>query len=125
LHLKASPINLPTPPLCLWLTFQQTPRGFVGALAKDWQVNGIAVLQTSLPFNITNGTGVNGTGDTGNDFPNLVGDPYQAGPVAGNTNANCQIPTSQGGKAPDAIGTLSYFFNPCAFQRQTSGTYGN
>jgi len=28
LHLKASPINLPTPPLCLWLTFQQTPRGF-------------------------------------------------------------------------------------------------
>jgi hypothetical protein len=107
------------------LPFASNAKGFAGALAKGWQVNGIAILQTSVPFNVTNGTGVNGTGDTGNDFPNLVGDPFQAGPVAGNSDVRCRTTISQGGRAPDTIGTLGFFFNPCAFQRQASGTYGN
>ena len=107
------------------LPFARGAKGFIGAVVKDWQVNGIAVLQTSLPFNVTNGTGVDGTGDTGNDFPNLVADPYRAGPVLGNSDGRCQATISQGGRAPDKIGTLTYFFNPCAFQRQSSGTYGN
>ena len=51
--------------------------GFMGALAKGWQVNGIAVIQTGTPFTVTNLTARSNTG--GGDRPNTIADPNLPG----------------------------------------------
>ena len=56
--------------------------------------------------------------------PNLIADPFQSGPVAANPDPACQKTGAQGGRAPDAVGTTSTWFNPCAFAIP-SGTFGN
>ena len=55
------------------LGFAEDATGFVGALAKGWQVNAIAVIQTGTPFTVTNLTARSNTG--GGDRPNTIADP--------------------------------------------------
>ena len=56
--------------------------------------------------------------------PNLIADPFAAGPVAANPDPACQKTISQGGKAADAVRTIASWFNPCAFGIP-SGSFGN
>jgi len=56
--------------------------------------------------------------------PNLLADPFQAGPVATNPDVGCRTTLSQGGKAADVVGNTTTWFNPCAFG-VPSGSFGN
>src|SRR3984893_718778 len=56
--------------------------------------------------------------------PNLIADPFVAGPVAANPDPNCQKTISQGGRAADQVHTIVSWFNPCAFGIP-SGAFGN
>jgi hypothetical protein len=57
--------------------------------------------------------------------PDQVGDPTKAGVVAANPDPSCQILQSAGGRAPDRIGTLQNWFNPCAFTHAAPGEIGD
>ena len=56
--------------------------------------------------------------------PNLLADPFTAGPVAANPDPLCQRTISQGGRAADAVRTRQSWFNPCAFGIP-NGAFGN
>jgi hypothetical protein len=81
-----------------------------GALAKwllsGWQINGITILRSGQPFNVTSGTDSNFDG-TNNDRPNVVGLPSLA-------------------KGRGRMATVKEFFNTAAFATPPAGTpYGN
>jgi hypothetical protein len=81
--------------------------GFVGAqLLSGWQINGITLLRSGQPFNVTSGVDTNFDG-TNNDRPNVVGNPY--------------LPAGRG-----RVATKNAFFNTAAFVTPPAGTpYGN
>jgi hypothetical protein len=96
----------------------------------NWQINSIMQVRSGQPYNLQV------TGDLANLRgsapsapgsylrPNLIADPFVAGPVAENPDANCQKTISQGGRAADAVHTSASWFNPCAFGIP-SGAFGN
>jgi hypothetical protein len=99
------------------------------AVLGGWQVNSIVAWQSGKPVSITNAS-VNNVNDFANpthgggaDRPNQVSDPFKAGNVsytdADGNPQTCKGPTSLKG------GGNSYWFNPCAFQRQVQGTVGS
>jgi len=45
--------------------------------------------------------------------------------VLANPNTGCHTTVSQGGLAPDRVGTLAAWFNPCAFDHAPDGELGN
>ena len=96
----------------------------------DWQTNFIAQARTGAPFNlIVTGDLANlrGSGSSApNNYlrPNLIADPFKAGPVSANPDPNCQKTISQGGRAADQVRTIASWFNPCAFGIP-SGAFGN
>jgi hypothetical protein len=51
--------------------------------------------------------------------PNLISDPFRAGPVPANTDAGCATTISQGGRAADRTRVPGSWINPCAFQKLT------
>jgi hypothetical protein len=81
--------------------------GFFGnTLVSGWQINGITILRSGQPFNVTSGTDTNFDG-TLNDRPNLIGNPH--------------LPSGRG-----RIETAKQFFNTSAFITPPPGTpYGN
>ena len=99
-------------------------------LLGNWQANTILQARTGQPFNlIVTGDLANlrGTAPSGpNNYlrPNLIADPYVAGPVAANPDPLCQKTISQGGKAADKVRTRESWLNPCAFGIP-NGTFGN
>ncbi len=108
-----------------WLT-----SGPASWILGNWQANFIAQARTGAPFNlIVTGDLANlrGSGSSApNNYlrPNLLADPYVAGPVAANPDPNCQKTISQGGRAADRTRTIVSWFNPCAFGIP-SGAFGN
>ena len=75
-------------------------------LLSGWQVNGITILRSGQPFNVTSGTDTNFDG-TNNDRPNVIGNPY--------------LPAGRG-----RVATTKAFFNTAAFHTPPVGTpYGN
>jgi outer membrane receptor protein involved in Fe transport len=85
------------------LPFGQNLRGVGGILAKGWQANGVIVLNTGLPFsvtNISNRTG-NRPGTSNTDRPNQIGSFSVAHP------------------------SVLKWFNTAAFQGQIGGQVGN
>ena len=86
-----------------------------------WEVNSIVAWQTGKNASVTNNTSPNNLADPihggGSDRPNQVGNPFTPGAVA--ANPSCTAPSQLKG------GGGSYWFNPCAFMRQTEGTVGN
>jgi hypothetical protein len=109
------------------LPFAKSAKGIKSVLAKGWNLNAILQAQTGLPFTVTDAGDQANIGCSGScvETPILVGNPNVAGPVMANSNPACHSTVSQGGAAPNQIGTLSSWFNPCAFQAQPFGTYGN
>jgi hypothetical protein len=95
-----------------------------------WQANYIFQARSGVPYNIQ------ATGDLANLRgsapaapantlrPNLIADPFVAGPVSANPDPGCQKTISQGGKAADAVHVPASWFNPCAFGIP-SGAFGN
>ena len=85
------------------LPYGQNLHGFVGLLAKGWQANGLVVLNTGLPFSVTNIANRSGTrpGTANTDRPNVVASTHVDQP------------------------TVLKWFNTAAFQGQTGGTVGN
>jgi hypothetical protein len=72
----------------------------------DWDVSGILTLQSGHPFTVSRGIPQSGTVPVGgSDRPDLVADPFVAGPVA--ANPSCA--------APSEVQTPLNWFNPCAF----------
>jgi hypothetical protein len=81
--------------------------GFFGkTLLSGWQIKGLTILRSGQPFNVTSGTDTNFVG-TGNDRPNLIGNPHLP-------SRRCKIETTKA------------YFNTSAFATPPPGTpYGN
>ena len=98
--------------------YGSTWSGAANTLAGNWQVNVIERATSGFPLFI-----VDSANEAGVDFsyngttferPNEVGNPNQAGPIAGNP----------GCAAPSQIHTLQHWFNPCAFAKAPAGELG-
>lgn len=104
--------------------------GMAARLFGAWQMAGIVTMQTGSPFTINMPPSQSGASITSFGVPyrpDLVANPNQAGPVMANSNPACSSTTSQGGMAPDRIGTPQSWYNPCAFdspQNPLLGTAG-
>jgi len=111
--------------------------GAENAILGGWQVNVIEKATSGFPlFVVTsadNGTGVNFQWN-GNSLnrPNEISDPHKPGVVASNSNIQCQYTLGQPipnstllGIAPTQVGTLSNWFNPCAFDTPPTGELGD
>lgn len=95
----------------------------------NWQANYIFQARTGQPYNLqVTSDAANLKGSAPNigtyERPNIVADPFTAGPVAANPDPLCQSTISQGGKAADQVHTKATWFNPCAFTTP-SGAFGN
>jgi len=86
-------------PLPFW---QQQSSWYKKALG-GWQVSGITTLQTGLPINVRVQGDVAGTGVTGQQRPNQVGD----------------------WRLKDSERTITRWFNTSAFENPAAGTFGN
>jgi Carboxypeptidase regulatory-like domain/TonB dependent receptor-like, beta-barrel len=102
----------------------------------NWQTNFIAQARSGAPYNIiVTGDLANLGGSaslqglsTPNNYlrPNLIADPFVAGPVTANPDPLCQKTISQGGRAADQVHTIVSWFNPCAFGvPNNTGQFGN
>ncbi len=122
-----------------WFTLYELPAGRgkrwfrsgpASWLLGDWQTNFILQARTGAPFNLqVAGDLANLRGNAPNApgnylRPNLIADPFTAGPVAANPDPNCQRTISQGGRAADQVRTIASWINPCAFGIP-NGTFGS
>jgi hypothetical protein len=103
--------------------------GPVNAVLGNWEVDVIERITSGFPLFVVdsaNGSGVNFMWN-GNAFnrPDQISDPHKAGIVATNSNVGCHTLVSQGGLAPDRVGTIEAWFNPCAYDHAASGELGN
>jgi hypothetical protein len=80
-----------------------------------WTISPIVTFSSGTPLNLTESKNPSNSGGAA-DRPNLVGNLYHSGTIAG--NASCTAPA---GTAHSA----AQWFNPCAVAVQASGTYGN
>jgi len=106
--------------------FQSGPASW---LLGNWQANYILVARSGQPYTLqVAGDVANLKGSAANignyARPNIVANPFQAGPVAANPDPSCQKTISQGGHAADVVTTSATWFNPCAFA-VPSGMFGN
>ncbi len=118
-------------------------RGPASWILGNWQLTYILSARSGQPYtlrvssDIANLQGSGGVGNqsvTGYGRPNIIADPFQAGPVAANPDQRCQSTVSQTipsgqfagqkGRAADAVHTAASWFNPCAFAIP-SGSFGN
>jgi len=95
---------------------------WMNAVLGNWNGSGIFTASTGAYSNVSDGSDVSLLGQRGvpgsggfTDRPNQVGNPFQAGNLAG--NATCTGPT--------AVQTLAAWYNPCAFVKEPTGTFGN
>jgi hypothetical protein len=103
--------------------------GPINAALGNWEVDVIERITSGFPLFLvdsSNGSGVNFMWN-GNAFnrPDQISDPLKAGVVAANSDPQCQILVSAGGRAPDRVGTIDNWFNPCAFDHAAPGRLGN
>jgi hypothetical protein len=89
--------------------------GLTHALLGGWQVSGITVAQSGLPFSVTNGTTYGDNAGVGNGVgtgsrPDQVGDPHT-------------VTAAQQAAASSVFGPLRY--NPAAYALPTGLTFGN
>ncbi len=111
--------------------------GPVNVIFGNWEVDGIVRATSGFPLfavDSANGSGAGKPGASGVAFswngnglnrPDQISDPHKAGVVPTNPNPACQVLKSQGGLAPDRVGTLDAWFNPCAFAHAAPGELGN
>ena len=94
-----------------------TGNRFADYVIGNWQVNGIFSARSGQHINVTAAGDIANTGNGGTyERADLVGDPFQSGPIAG--NPGCTPPSGQ-------TRTRLQWFNPCAFATPKIGTLGN
>ncbi len=98
--------------------FGSTWNGATNAVFGNWQVNLIQKITSGFPLFVVDsgdGSGVFFSYNGGTyQRPNQVGNPNQAGPVAGNPGCT----------APSQVHTIQHWFNPCAFEQAPAGELG-
>ncbi len=97
------------------LPFQRLWAHGPARLLHNWQAGGIVTAQTGSPFTVVlGGAPASSAAAFGNPArPDLVGNPFQPGPVAANP----------GCPAPSQVRTPQSWFNPCAFV-SPAGAFG-
>ena len=95
----------------------------------NWQANYIFQIRSGQPYSLqVTGDIANLKGSAPNignyARPNLIADPFKAGPVPSNPDPGCASTVSNGGKAADAVHNATNWFNPCAFS-VPSGSFGD
>jgi hypothetical protein len=95
--------------------------GAANAILGGWEMDVIEKATSGFPLFVVdsfNNSGVNfqWNGEPVNR-PDLVGNPFQPGPVA--ANPNCPF------TPPAQVHTITAWFNPCAFMPATAGELGN
>jgi len=124
-----------------WATVYELPLGRgkkwlqsgpASLILGNWQANYIFQARSGQPYNVQvtgDLANLKGSAPTApNNYlrPNLIADPFVAGPVAANPDPNCQKTISQGGRAADTVNTAASWFNPCAFGiPNNTGAFGN
>ncbi len=107
--------------------FQSGPASWI---LGNWQANYIFQARSGQPYNLqvtADLANLQGSapGAPGTYLrPNLIADPFVAGPVSANPDPLCQKTISQGGRAADQVNTAASWFNPCAFG-VPHGAFGN
>jgi len=89
-------------------------QGFERSMLGGWQLSGITVFQSGAPLTVTLFGDQAGVGSY-NERVNQVGNPFQTGTIA--ANPSCIGPSS--------VRTLNNWFNPCAYELQMLGTFGD
>ncbi|OFW38662.1 MAG: hypothetical protein A3J28_09140 [Acidobacteria bacterium RIFCSPLOWO2_12_FULL_60_22] len=93
--------------------------GVSGAVLKGWEMSGIVSIQDGLPFTIVENFNPSRNGVRGTiQRPNLLPG-FSNNPISGVT-AGCA-----GVAAGQKLGTPDLYYDPCAFQAQAAGFYGN
>jgi len=91
----------------------------------NWQFNGIVTVQSGTPFTVFDSNDVSLQGQApeisgfSSNRPDLIADPFRAGPVPSNSDPHCGATISQGGRAADRTRVPGSWMNPCAFQALT------
>jgi hypothetical protein len=102
--------------------------GPVNAVFGNWEVDGIVRVTSGFPLFAVDSANASGVAFSWNgnglNRPDQISDPHKAGPVAANPDVACHTSRSQGGRAPDRVGTLDAWFNPCAFAPAAAGELG-
>jgi hypothetical protein len=107
--------------------------GPVSWILGNWQANPLFQARSGQPYtlnvsgdiaNISGSGGISASTASGYGRPNVIADPFQAGPVAANPDPRCQLTISQGGRAADAVQNSVTWFNPCAFTSPVN-SFGN
>jgi hypothetical protein len=94
-----------------------TGNRFADYVIGNWQLNGIFSARSGQHLNITAAGDIANTGNAGTyERADLVGDPFQSGPIA--ANPKCTPPAGP-------TRTRYQWFNPCAFATPAIGTLGN
>lgn len=139
LHSNYSVSGYDIPHFISWYTVYELPfgrgkrwlnSGPLSWIAGNWQFNYIFQARSGQPVNLNvGGDPANISGSqgsvTGYSRPNLIADPFVAGPVGANPDPLCQKTLSQGGRAADVVYGVASYFNPCAFGIPANGTFGN
>jgi hypothetical protein len=92
--------------------------GWRKALLDHWQMAGILTAQSGSPFTVNLAAAQTGSAIAafGNPArPDVIADPFKAGPVMANPDPACHATISQGGSAADVVQQPGSWFNPCAF----------
>ena len=97
------------------------------ALLDHWQMAGILTAQSGSPFTVNlaaaqSGAAVAAFGNPAR--PDLIANPYRAGPVMDNPDPACHVTISQGGLAADVVHQPGSWFNACAFAAPATSQFG-
>ena len=107
-----------------WITQPGWRKGLLG----NWQAGGILTAQTGSPFTVNLAAAQTGSAVAafGNPYrPDVISNPYVAGPVMANPNPACHTTISQGGLAADVVDQPASWFNTCAFVQPAAGQFGD
>jgi len=97
--------------------------GPLNYIVGGWQIGGITSFSTGNSFTILDTNSFSNS--DGQSRPDLVSDPFKAGPVPANPDPNCQLTISQGGLAADRTRVQTSWVNACAFTDPAFGSFGN
>ena len=102
--------------------------GVAASVLGGWSASAILTAQGGRPFTVTRGVDQSGTGDSEltifADRPNMIANPFVAGPVMQNPNVACHSTQAQGGLAANQVRVPDSWFNPCAFSA-APGAFGD